>query len=320
MSHSKSLILGLVLTLLACETAPLEVQSVEPQGTPSAEMLVDSAEPPTEEPAPVEPAPELTTRATMMTRFKAGPKFESRVTNITKIATMLDGLQLLPGEEFSFNESVGPRTLERGFKNAPSYFMGEIIEGVGGGACQVSSTLYAAALYANLEVLERRPHSRVSSYIDPGLDATVNYPAECWDAETPDKRVCYDLKFKNPYDFDLVFKFEIGSEVDGKRSLQVSVLGTGYTPEVTTRWRAFLTPPFETRYRKVPWWDDDRKKLDQTGKPGLHGVLDVTVKHEDGKKDLKKVHSQYEPVPEVWKVGALFEIPTTETTPTMDAP
>lgn len=296
----RQLILAL---LLACHEVEPETQPWEEPGTPVAPTSTQEVPPSKLPPAP--PQIERLLTPTTTTKFKAGPKFESRVTNITKIAELLDGLRLHPGEEFSFNQRVGPRTLERGFKNASTFFMGEVIEGVGGGTCQVSSTLYTAVLYANVKVLERRPHSRVSSYLPPGLDATVNYPAECWDAQKPDKKVCYDLKFKNPYDFDLVFKVEVETELDKdeKRALTVNLLGTGQVPLVATRWRTVTTPPFETRHRQVSWWKDDRKLLAQPGKPGLTGVLDVKVNYPDGREELTKVRSQYEPVPEVWKVG-----------------
>ena len=187
---------------------------------------------------------------------------------------------------------------------------GEVLPGIGGGSSQVSSTLYAAVLHANVEVLDRRPHSRASSYIKPGLDATVSYPPECWDAKKPDKRVCYNLVFRNPYDFAITIEFVVGTEiVDDKRPLTARVKGTGEVPRVTTEWRPFNSPPFKTRYRKVSWWKDDRKKLKQSGRPGLRGARIVTIEHADGRKEMKRVYSKYQPVPEVFEVGMEFEKP-----------
>jgi vancomycin resistance protein YoaR len=81
-----------------------------------------------------------------------------------------------PGETFSFNEHVGPRDRSHDFWLAPVIANGELTDGPGGGVCQVSSTLHAAARLARLTVTERTPHTRSSSYIAPGLDATVVYP------------------------------------------------------------------------------------------------------------------------------------------------
>ncbi len=245
------------------------------------------------------------------TRFKADPKLDGRVQNITLIASKFKDFTLKPGEELSFNQVVGPRTAELGFKNAPTVFMGEIQEGIGGGTCQVSSTLYAAALSIGIFATERRPHSRPSSYIEPGMDATVNYPAEC-QVDKPDPRICYDLKLKNPYESSLVFRAEVGDAVgdDGKRSLTISIFGTQDVPKVTSVWKVWNSPPFEKRFRRVPYWQDDRRRLKQPGQPGLEGARIFTVTYPDGHVENRKVVSHYQPVPEVWQVGANFDVPS----------
>ena len=268
-------------------------------------------------PAPSEPAPAPEPPERLLfkfeTRFKAGKKFKNRGVNIKLLADKLQDLTLKPGEDFSFNKTVGPRTLKEGYKSAPTYFLGEVIPGVGGGSCQISSTLYAVALHSGVEITDRRPHSRKSKYIPAGLDATVSYPKECWDAKKPDKRVCFDLKFRNPFDFPIRFHFEIGDiEVDKKkkktRSLTVSVFGTGEIPKVTTKWRPYSNAPFKVRYRKVSWWEDDRKKLKQSGQAGLRGARLITLEYPDH-IEKRVVHSKYQPVPEVWEVGLAFEKP-----------
>src|SRR5690606_9807336 len=76
---------------------------------------------------------------------------------------------------FSFNRVVGPRTLAKGFLPAPEIVGEEFVEGVGGGICQVSSTLYNAALYADLQIVERYRHSVPLGYVPPGRDATLQY-------------------------------------------------------------------------------------------------------------------------------------------------
>ena len=98
-----------------------------------------------------------------------------RTTNFKLAAEKINGTVLMPGEVFSYNTVVGKRTIDAGYKEAKIYVNGEVVDGLGGGICQVSSTLYNAVLYANLEIVERRNHQFVPSYAGAGLDATVVY-------------------------------------------------------------------------------------------------------------------------------------------------
>lgn len=100
----------------------------------------------------------------------------NRVENIKLAAAALDGTILKPGEEFSFNAWVGPRVAELGYKEAQVLLAGgEITEDIGGGVCQVSTTLYNTALLSGLEIVERHPHSRPVSYVPAGRDAAVAF-------------------------------------------------------------------------------------------------------------------------------------------------
>jgi len=112
------------------------------------------------------------------------PTNVGRTYNIRVAAAALDGLLVPPGQEVSFNEVVGPRSSDAGYKNAQVIINNEFVEGIGGGVCQVSSTLYNAILLANLEILDRTNHSLPVSYVPIGRDATVVYGA-------------IDLKFRN---------------------------------------------------------------------------------------------------------------------------
>lgn len=105
------------------------------------------------------------------TAFNPGQKNRSQ--NIYLAAEALHGLQLAPGEEFSFNAAVGPRTAERGFLPAIIFVERRPVQGLGGGICQVSSTLYLALRQTDLAVLERHPHSLAVDYAPAGGDATV---------------------------------------------------------------------------------------------------------------------------------------------------
>jgi Uncharacterized vancomycin resistance protein len=122
----------------------------------------------------------------------------NRTDNIRLAAKALDGILLAPGARFSFNRSVGERTAEAGYKEALIILEDTFIPGIGGGICQVSSTLYNAAVLAHLEILERHVHSLPVNYVPPGQDATVSFPD-------------LDFKFRN----SLAFSLKIRSSIVG---------------------------------------------------------------------------------------------------------
>ena len=114
----------------------------------------------------------------------------ARISNVDLAAQKIDGKILLPGETFSYNDTVGERTAERGFQKAPAYLNGESVQELGGGICQVSSTLYKSTLLSNLKIVEHHNHSYVSSYIGIGMDATVSWGGP-------------DFQFKNNTDYPI---------------------------------------------------------------------------------------------------------------------
>lgn len=99
----------------------------------------------------------------------------NRVTNLELASNKINGSILLPGDTFSYNKIVGERTIAKGYKEAAIYSGGKVIDGVGGGICQLSSTLYNAVVYANLEVTSRSNHRFLTSYVTAGRDATVSW-------------------------------------------------------------------------------------------------------------------------------------------------
>lgn len=113
-----------------------------------------------------------------------------RVENLRIATGYINGTLLMPGEEFSYNDTIGPTTAERGYKEANTYVGSKIVPGYGGGVCQVSSTLYRAVIQANIRSTERRNHSMTVGYAQPGLDATV-------------AAGYIDYKFVNTYDFPI---------------------------------------------------------------------------------------------------------------------
>ncbi len=114
----------------------------------------------------------------------ASSSSRSRLNNITLAMSMINGAKLAPGETFSFNEQVGKRTADRGFKMATAYSGGEVTEQLGGGICQVSTTLFNAAVKSDMRIDERHNHSLTVHYVDKGKDATVDWGHQ-------------DLKFTN---------------------------------------------------------------------------------------------------------------------------
>lgn len=100
---------------------------------------------------------------------------QNRITNLTLAAKAIDGIELMPEEIFSYNETLGERTEEKGYKSAGVFVNGQHAEGIGGGICQVSTTLFDACLYADLEIVKRTNHSGRVDYVPAGLDAAVSW-------------------------------------------------------------------------------------------------------------------------------------------------
>lgn len=111
---------------------------------------------------------QLSSYSTSFQAYKRG-----RTHNLTLAARAIDGIVVKPGREFSVNAAVGPRLAGRGYQMAQVYIRGELVDGIGGGVCQVSSTLFNAVLLAGLQVVERHPHPEAVPYVAPGRDATV---------------------------------------------------------------------------------------------------------------------------------------------------
>lgn len=133
---------------------------------------------------------------------------ENRNTNIKLACQAINGLILYPGDEFDYNKVVGQRTAERGYRAAPAYSSGKTVQELGGGICQVSSTLYYSVLLADIEVTDRTNHSYVSTYIDKGMDATVSWGGP-------------EFKFRNNTSYPILITAEVIEDY-----LQIQLLGT----------------------------------------------------------------------------------------------
>ena len=158
------------------------------------------------------------------TKYSASNK--NRTTNLILASNKINGTVLMPGETFSYNKVVGERTIQAGYKEAPIYVSGRVENGIGGGICQITTTLYNAVVYANLDIVERSNHQFVPSYAGPSRDATVVYGA-------------IDFKFKNNKDYPIkitcsvsggIANFKIwGLKSDNDYDVQITSRTTGTT-------------------------------------------------------------------------------------------
>ena len=115
---------------------------------------------------------------------------ENRSTNLRLATNAVNGTILMPGQEFSYNDTLGERTRSKGYRSGAVFINNKVVDDVGGGICQISTTLYRAAMRAGIKSSERHNHSMKTSYSPLGLDATV-----AWGS--------LDYKFKNPYNFPI---------------------------------------------------------------------------------------------------------------------
>ena len=156
----------------------------------------------------------------------------NRTTNLKLSASKINGTVLLPGEVFSYNQVVGKRTIEAGYKDAAIYSGGKVVDGLGGGICQISSTLYDAVVLANLEIVERSNHGFVTSYLDAGWDATVVYGA-------------IDFKFKNSRKYPIKI---VASVSNGVAEFQIFGKKEEVEYEVDIETKVIASIPFKVRY------------------------------------------------------------------------
>ena len=149
-----------------------------------------------------------------------------RTTNLRLAANKVNGTVLMPGETFSYNKVVGARTIAAGYKEAAVYENGKVVDGIGGGICQVSSTIYNAAIYANLDIVQRSNHQFVPSYVTASRDATVVYGS-------------IDFRFKNNRDYPIKIVCSVsggiascqifGLKQDNDYQVEISSYETGRT-------------------------------------------------------------------------------------------
>jgi vancomycin resistance protein YoaR len=191
----------------------------------------------------------------------------ARLANIKLAIQAINGTKLDPGDEFSFNTIVGQRTAERGYQMAPAFSGGEVTEELGGGICQVSTTLFNAAVKSNLEITERHPHSMPVSYVDKGKDATVNWGSQ-------------DLKFKNTSDSTIYIMAVVSSDKRVKIGIFGKTLADGIS--ITVEAEVTETYEFDTTYQVNAFLQPGATNVLQAGRTGYKAVAYKVTWSKDG--------------------------------------
>jgi vancomycin resistance protein YoaR len=218
------------------------------------------------------------------TRYSQGGKGKERTYNLRLAASKLDGTVVMPGQIFDFNGTVGPRDEAHGYRVAPVIAQGELVDGLGGGTCQISGTLHGAAFFSGLQMVERYPHSRPSFYIKLGLDATVVYPT-------------INFRFKNVFDFPIVLHETVANGV-----VRAEILGAERKLTVTYFRRIDEVVPFEEVERKTPKVPEGVRVLAQRGIPGFRTSSSRVVR--DGAYAVREKWSDaYPPTTQIVHVG-----------------
>ncbi|MBS1118648.1 MAG: VanW family protein [Deltaproteobacteria bacterium] len=171
--------------------------------------------------------------------------------NLKLAASKLDGVVLKPNEEWSFNGTVGERAEKEGYKIAHVITAGEMVDGLAGGTCQISTTLFGAAFFAGISIVDTTNHSRPSAYTPLGFDATVVWPNT-------------DLKLKNPYEFPIVIHYVVAN---GEAKVEILGKERPYDKIIFER-KVLEESPFTTEERLDDEIAQDETSIDQEGFPG----------------------------------------------------
>ena len=214
----------------------------------------------------------------------------NRASNVILGASMLNGTIVMPGETFSFNQVMGDCGLSsRGFKPAAVFKAGKVVQEVGGGICQISSSLYVAVLYSNLGIVFRRNHALPVGYVPVSLDATIYYPF-------------LDFKFKNTREYPI----KIVATTTSSRKLTISIYGTKEDKEYDVELTSWITSTIASKVQKQ---DDNslekgKTKIIQSGSDGYTSVAYKTVRY-NGKVVSKTLLSEdsYGSTPKIIAVG-----------------
>ncbi len=212
---------------------------------------------------------------------------KDRVNNLLIASSAINNVIVYPGQIFSFNTWVGPRATEAGYKEAPVVYLGKLVPGVGGGVCQVSSTLYNAVLLSNLKILQRLNHSLPISYVPLARDATVVYDG-------------VDLIIENTSQFPIL----IVSNVNPPH-LTVAILGRKINwKKVELETKIIETYPFQTKITSDRTLTKGSKQKIISGRKGIKAELWRLIEYSDGSLNKELVNTSIYPAqPEEYKIG-----------------
>lgn len=215
-----------------------------------------------------------------------------RVNNIRLLAQALDGTIVAPGKVFSFNETTGQRTAEKGYQEAPAIVQGELVPSIGGGICQVATTLFNTVFLGGYPVVSRQNHSFYISHYPAGRDATV-----AWGGP--------DFKFKNDTDSYILIKTWPSSG-----SIAVAIYGTNFGTEVSYKATEFTNfKPFPTKKVEDPALPKGQEVVDTGGIEGRDITVNRTVKRNGKVITEDKFFSRYKPRSQTIRVGTMEPVP-----------
>lgn len=236
------------------------------------------------------------------TRYSTLEESADRTSNLRLGVSRIDGIVVMPGETFHFNDVVGPRTEANGFRPAPEIAGGELALGVGGGTCQVAGTLHAAVFFAGLDITSRRPHSRPSAYLWMGLDATVSYPD-------------IDFQFTNDQPFAVVLGFTMEAGV-----MRAEIRGARTTTMVSFTRRIDETVAFAERDEPDPSLPLGVRVMRQRGVPGFRITWFRTLRDLATNQAVReRGEDVYPPTDQIWRVGSGAPAPADYVAPEGDA-
>lgn len=198
--------------------------------------------------------------AEFTTRYDASNK--NRSINLALSSDKINGTIVLPGEKFSYNKIVGERTISKGYKEAAVYSNGKVVSGIGGGICQLSSTLYNAILFANLEITSRSNHMFLTSYVQAGRDATVSWGT-------------IDFCFKNTRSYPIKI---VSTVTNGIVRVQVYGLKEEKEYEVEIQTQVLETIDYKTNYIDDSTLDEGTEIIEQYGANGAKSQTYKIVK------------------------------------------
>lgn len=221
-----------------------------------------------------------------------------RTTNLKLAMKKLNGVIVASGETFSYNKTLGKRTVEEGYREAGGYAGGKVVQTLAGGICQISSTLYDAVVYANLDIVERHNHMFLAGYVGAGKDATVVYGS-------------LDFKFKNTRKYPIMIKTTIGSGV-----AKIDIYGikedVEYDVDIVTNILSYT--PFKVIYENDSSLAEGKQRVSQYGMNGCKSITYKVLKLNGAEVSRTVLSSDsYDPMNKIVNVGPKKAVSTNNT-------